>query len=83
MNLFSDLPKLTEGQSAGYDTSQYDFSLDRRPPIQPHEAAALLMRTDDDVGFMEAWDVLKDMAEDEAYRDSVLEYIVDLRRVLI
>eukprot|EP00980_Cylindrotheca_fusiformis_P019942 scaffold7025_cov123-Cylindrotheca_fusiformis.AAC.1 len=72
MDLFKEenLPELEEGQP--YDTSQYDATNERRPPIDKAEAAALLQRTDDDVDFHEAWDVLRDMAADDKYRDSVI-----------
>lgn len=72
MNLFrvDKLPKLVEGQA--YDTSQYDATSERRPPIEASEAAILLQRTDDDVPFREAWDVLRDMTVDEEYRDLVI-----------
>jgi selenide,water dikinase len=72
VNLFKveNLPELVEGQP--YDTSQYDATSERRPPIEPSEAAALLKRTDNDVDFREAWDVLRDMAADKDYRESVV-----------
>ena len=75
MNLFkvTNLPKLIEGKP--YDTAQYDATGKRRPPIDPTEAATLLQRTDDDVDFQEAWDVLRDMAEDQSYKESVLSLI--------
>jgi selenide,water dikinase len=73
MDLFKaeNLPELVEGQP--YDGSQYDATKDPRPsPKDPYEAAALLQRTDDDVDYKEAWNVLRDMSEDEEYRDKVL-----------
>lgn len=75
MNLFKveNLPKLVKGKP--YDTSQYDATQERRPPIDASEAAALLQRTDDDVDFQEAWDVIRDMADDETYRESVLQLV--------
>jgi len=69
-----NLPKLIEGQS--YDTSQYDASPKRPLPLPPSEAAELLQRSDDYVDYRIPWNVLRDMAEDNAYRDSVLRYIV-------
>jgi len=78
MDLFKkeNLPELTREQQRKkqtYDTSQYDAASKRPPPLPPIEAAFLLQRTDDDVDFQGAWDVLRDMAEDDSYRDSVLE----------
>jgi len=67
------LPELVEGQL--YDVSQYDASLNRPPPLPYNEAAMLLQRSDDGVDFQKAWNVLRDMTEDDAYRDSVLKYI--------
>lgn len=68
-----NLPELIRGQP--YDTSQYDTSLNRPSPIPPVEAAMLLQRTDDDVDFNRAWNVLRDMADDTAYQNNVLRYI--------
>jgi pyridine nucleotide-disulfide oxidoreductase family protein len=84
MNLFKakNLPKLVEGQP--YNTSEYDATQGERPaPKEPSEAAALLQRTDDDVDFQEAWDVLRDMTQDEEYKKKVLEYmpIAEVARV--
>ncbi|KAL3936261.1 MAG: hypothetical protein SGBAC_008387 [Bacillariaceae sp.] len=75
MNLFKaeNLPELVEGQP--YDTSQYDATGERRPPLDPIDAAAIWRRTDEDVNFQEAWDVLRDMAADENYKNSVLEVL--------
>lgn len=73
MDLFKEenLPELVEGQP--YDTSQYDAVVERPSPKEPSDAAALLQRTDDDVDFQEAWDVLRDMAGDVDYQKKVLE----------
>lgn len=68
-----NLPELVPGQP--YDTSQYDASPNRPPPLPSIEAAMLLQRSDDGVDFRKAWNVLRDMADDDAYRDDVLEYI--------
>eukprot|EP00532_Pseudo-nitzschia_australis_P005673 CAMPEP_0168164824 /NCGR_PEP_ID=MMETSP0139_2-20121125/1148_1 /TAXON_ID=44445 /ORGANISM="Pseudo-nitzschia australis, Strain 10249 10 AB" /LENGTH=525 /DNA_ID=CAMNT_0008081877 /DNA_START=120 /DNA_END=1697 /DNA_ORIENTATION=+ len=75
MELFQkeNLPELIEGEP--YDTSQYDATSNRPPPIASIEAAMLLQRSDDDVEFRKAWDVLRDMAEDDAYQDEVLKHI--------
>lgn len=70
-----NLPELEQGQA--YDTSQFDVSSDRRPnPLPPVESALLLQRSDDGVDFRKAFNVLRDMAEDDAYRDNVLGYFV-------
>ena len=50
-------------------------SSDRPAPLPAIEAAVLLQRSDDDVNFRMAWNVLRDMAENEAYRSTVLKYI--------
>eukprot|EP00533_Pseudo-nitzschia_delicatissima_P012580 CAMPEP_0197268120 /NCGR_PEP_ID=MMETSP1432-20130617/3981_1 /TAXON_ID=44447 /ORGANISM="Pseudo-nitzschia delicatissima, Strain UNC1205" /LENGTH=509 /DNA_ID=CAMNT_0042733139 /DNA_START=202 /DNA_END=1731 /DNA_ORIENTATION=+ len=68
-----NLPELIRGQP--YDTSQYDAVCNRPSPISPEEAAALLQRTDDNVDFNKAWNVLRDMAQDEVYQNNVLRYI--------
>lgn len=86
MDLFKveNLPSLTseeeendnaddDDKSQEYDTSQYDaVDVERPPKKDPYDAAELLQRTDDDVNFQEAWDVLRDMSSDEEYRQSVL-----------
>jgi hypothetical protein len=74
MNLFKkeNLPELVEGQP--YDTSQYDAVYGDRPkPKDAIDAAVLLQRSDEDVDFEEAWNVLRDMKEDEEYQMKVLE----------
>ena len=76
MDLFKkeNLPELKDGQP--FDTSQYDAAHGARPPPrEPKNAAALLQRSDDAVDFQEAWNVLRDMAENERYRMKVLECI--------
>jgi selenide,water dikinase len=75
MNLFKveNLPKLDEDKP--YDTLQYDAAGYRRSPINPPEAAALLRRTDNEVDYKEAWDVLRDMNEDVNYQNSVLQLL--------
>jgi len=69
-----NLPELAEGQS--YDTSQYDASPKRPRPLPPIKAAELLQRSDDFVDYQIAWNVLRDMTEDDIYRDSVMGHIV-------
>jgi selenide,water dikinase len=76
-----NLPELVEGQP--YDTAQFDATGERRPPIEPSEAATLLKRTDDDVDFREAWDVLRDMAADDDYRESVIRLMPPLGNALL
>ena len=75
MDLFKkeNLPELLEGQP--YNTAQYDVSVDRPSPIPSIDAAILLKRTDDDVDFRKAWNVVRDMAADDTYRDDVLQHI--------
>ena len=74
MDLFdvTKLPKLNEKKDE-YDTSQYDASVNRPTPLSADEAAKLLLRTDDDVDFQRAWDVLRDMMSDEEYKNDVLD----------
>lgn len=59
----------------GYDTSQYDERVSRREPLQPKDGACLLLQKDDNVDFERAWDVLRDMMDDENYREEVLHHI--------
>ncbi len=72
-----NLPDLEDG--APFDTSQYDARREkRRPPVAALEAAKLLQRSDDNVDYIEAWDVLRDMAESEEYRQQVVECVEGL-----
>lgn len=79
MKLFdvTDLAKPVPG-SGSYDTSQYDDADAAKrkelPRLEPDEAAALLLRTDDNVDHQMAWHTLRSMGEDTSYRDAVLEY---------
>ena len=75
MDLFrlENLPELVPGQP--YDTSQYDAVAYRPPPIPAFEAAILLKRTDDDVDYETAWNALRDMAQDEEYKENVLSHM--------
>lgn len=60
-------------QGKHYDTSQYDASTQPRPPpLSPQEAVELLRRSDDDVDYQVAWNVLRDMNDDIEYRNRVL-----------
>jgi selenide,water dikinase len=74
MDLFdvNKLPKLDEKKDE-YDTAQYDASIERPPPLAADDAAKLLLRTDDDVDFHRAWDVLRDMMADDKYKNEVLD----------
>ena len=74
MDLFdvNKLPKLDEKKDE-YDTSQYDASIKRPPPLVADDAAKLLLRTDDEVDFHRAWDVLRDMMADDKYKEEVLD----------
>ncbi|KAL7506845.1 hypothetical protein ACHAXN_004070 [Cyclotella atomus] len=63
-------------QSQGkYDTSQYDGYEERHAKLNATEAAALLMRTDDEVNYQAAWDVLRDMIASDDYKNEVLSFI--------
>ena len=77
MGLFKkeNLPELKDGVE--YDTSQYDaaFDLKQMARLDAQEAAELLQRTDDDVDYQVAWHVLREMAKDEDYRETVLACI--------
>mmetsp|Transcript_26003 Transcript_26003/g.37091 ORF Transcript_26003/g.37091 Transcript_26003/m.37091 type:complete len:510 (+) Transcript_26003:66-1595(+) len=73
MDLFdvTKLPKLDEKKDE-YDTAQYDAAIERPPPMAVDKAAELLLRTDDDVDFHRAWNVLRDMMADDKYKNDVL-----------
>jgi pyridine nucleotide-disulfide oxidoreductase family protein len=79
MKLFdvTDLAKPVPG-SGTYDTSQYDDAdaakRKQLPRLEPAEAAALLLRTDDNVDHQIAWHTLRSMGDDASYRKAVLEY---------
>jgi len=74
MDLFQteSLPTLKEDSKL--DKSQYDASGDRGEPMDPEQAAYLLARTDDEVDYEKAWDVLRDMMESEKYKEEVLRF---------
>ncbi|KAL7574331.1 hypothetical protein ACA910_008437 [Epithemia clementina (nom. ined.)] len=65
-----------------YNTAQYDqqdveyitTSSDPKKWMPPREAAHLIQREDDDVNFLQAWNVLRTMAEHDDYRQAVLKY---------
>ena len=83
MDLFdvSLLPKVdVQGTSSqDYDTSQYDAKMVAASKVdkvyEPKAAAKLLQRTDDDVDYIQAWAILREMASNEEYQDQVLEYV--------
>ncbi|KAG7347419.1 selenide water dikinase [Nitzschia inconspicua] len=83
MDLFKkeNLPELNPkvDKQKSYDTSQYDARGDRPPPMDAKDGAALLQRTDDDVDFQQAWNVIRDMADDDTYREAVLKHIAVYR----
>lgn len=74
MSLFKEenLPTLNNDK-ASYDTSQYDADTESdRLPLHPQKAAELLRRTDDDVDYVQAWNVLRDMTKVPDYQRQVL-----------
>ena len=58
-----------------YDTSQYDSLKQRPTPMSPDDAAIYLRRSDDDVDFQKAWNVLRDMMDDDEYKNEVLRQL--------
>jgi len=78
MDLFDPqlLPELSnDDETSDMDMSQYDAIADIRPdPLRAKDAALLLQRTDEDVDFERAWDVIRDMMEDDVYKEKVLSY---------
>lgn len=58
-----------------YDTSQYDGHIEKQNKLNAAEAAALLLRTDDDVDYQAAWDVLRDMIASGDYKNEVLSFL--------
>jgi NADH dehydrogenase FAD-containing subunit len=73
MDLFKreNLPELSP-EDDSYDTSQYDAKMAAKTTLTPDEGAELLSRTDDDVDYVQAWNVIRTMADDETYRTQVL-----------
>ncbi|KAL7485905.1 hypothetical protein ACHAW6_011502 [Cyclotella cf. meneghiniana] len=72
-----------EGQKKGdYDTTQYDAAISRPSPLNPEEAAKLLVRTDDAVDFQVSWNVLRDMIADDEYKEEVLYFISQMTNKL-
>jgi NADH dehydrogenase FAD-containing subunit len=76
-----DTTKLTpnteekEEDGVEYDTSQYDKHESVKERMNADAAAALLLRKDDDVDFQIAWSTLREMMEDEYYKEDVLNAI--------
>ena len=58
------------------DTSQYDERVVKSEPVDPEQGAMLLQRTDDDVDFQHAWDILRHMMDDEKYKEEVLNCVI-------
>lgn len=58
-----------------YDTSQYDRHTEKQNKLNAAEAAALLLRTDDDVDYQAVWDVLRDMIASGDYKNEVLSFL--------
>lgn len=75
MDLFQveHLPVLDEDHGS-YNTSQYDERTTRPEPLKPEEAKELLLRKDDNVDYERAWDVIRDMMDDEKYKEKVLDH---------
>ena len=87
MDLFraENLPVIEDkGEEGGeYDTSQYDAMKERPSPMSPDAAAIYLQRNDDGVDFQNAWNILRDMMDDNDYKHDVLRKIdkVDCRKI--
>ncbi len=80
MDLFKveNLPDLSEdacnGDGKDLDTSQYDDLVKKSERLGPKEAGKLLLRQYDDVNYQDAWDVIREMAADDKYKQDVLEH---------
>ncbi|GKY97460.1 hypothetical protein MPSEU_000704400 [Mayamaea pseudoterrestris] len=72
-----DVDNLPPPTEASLDMSQYDDVSDMLPTLQlnPAHDAELIQRNDDGVDFLQAWAVLRAMAKDSGYRDSVISNI--------
>jgi selenide,water dikinase len=83
MDLFrlQNLPDL-DAEEGKYDTSQYDERVVRPERLQPEEGAKLLLRKDEDVNYQRAWDVIRDMMDDEKYKQDVLKYTTRIECVI-
>eukprot|EP00804_Cyclotella_cryptica_P004811 CCRYP_004899-RB/>CCRYP_004899-RB protein AED:0.18 eAED:0.18 QI:151/0.8/0.83/1/0.8/0.83/6/2248/608 len=80
MDLFNvnNLKKEERQKKGDYDTTQYDAATNRPPPLNPEEAAKLLVRTDDDVDFQVSWNVLRNMIAEDDYKDRVLHFVAQV-----
>jgi len=61
-----------EGDDKDFDTAQYDQYESKKERMKAEDACQLLLRTDDDVDFQRAWNVLREMMGDEEYKEDVL-----------
>lgn len=74
MNLFrkEHLPDLDSVDSSTLDTTQYDQYTTQSTKCTPNEAKQLLIRTDDEVDYQEAWAILRQMMSDQEYRKEII-----------
>lgn len=81
MDLFriEKLPSLNN-RNCDMDTSQYDERQGSKKPLNPEDGATLLLRTDDNVDYKLAWDIIRDMMDDEIYRGDVIHYANIIRK---
>lgn len=61
-----------EGDDEDFDTAQYDQYEAKKERMKAEDACELLLRTDDDVDFQRAWNVLREMMGDKKYKEDVL-----------
>merc|ERR1712232_242689 len=82
MNIFKieNLPS-NLATNAPYDRSQYDANWKRKDDheeksflMQPQQAAEIILSTDDSINYEEAWIIIREMADNDTYRDEVLQY---------
>jgi selenide,water dikinase len=59
-------------EDRSYDTSQYDAYEATEERMSADDAGKLLLRTDEDVDFQLAWNVIRDMMSDKKYKGDVL-----------
>ena len=76
MDIFKleNLPNLTNEKEGELDTSEYDQYAQKSDRLTAKEGAELILRTDDDVDFQQAWNVLREMMADDEYKKNVLSY---------
>jgi len=72
-------PDEEEGRGM-YDTSQYDkrTTVNEHMHLSPNDAAILLHRKDDEIDYECAWGALRDMMDDEKYKNEVLQFFQSL-----